>query len=905
LNLKNYKLISKEYIEDVASEAYLYEHKSGARLVWLKNDEKDCVFVAGFRTLPNNNKGLPHITEHTVLCGSENYRVKDPFNILDKGSIHTYLNAVTYGDKTVYPVASPNKQDFDTLVRVYLDAVFKPLIYENEGIFRQEGWNSDGKSYNGIVLNEMKGVFASPDRVLSRAVKKELLKGSGHEFYSGGIPEDITDISYEEFLRFHKEKYHPSNGLFMFYGDVDTQKYAELIDDYIGEAERREYKPSCPKVRGGRQMVETEAETSGENLLNVCYALPELASDYAGSIMLDILSEYICNNEQSPLKQALTERGICTRVEAYYDDSSNMPIFGIEGYGSEENDLDRFTECVDEVWQSLCDNGVDEYQWQSVINGLKFFFKAENFGYKPKGLFYLLMLQKSLLYGSDSFEPLKLNKLFEELKTIDIKELIARHFIGKGCFGILRNKKADKPIKSVCAANNQPLIDYQAQTDSPLEVAKLKLTDIALIDRRELWLESEKTENGLIVPVSHGDIIYLDVMFDTSAMATEDLSLLGVYEYMAAVFDPQLATDIGYYTGELSVYFTTLALKGGGFKPVLTFSVSCLRENIAKAIELLQRVAECRFDDNDRLKTLLDEQRQYILDSYISGGASKAYNSALAMVCEDYSYEYRIGGYPLYKLVNSDISAEELGEKLRGVYGSVIGSDNMQYTLSCENRDRAEVTRLIEGFRSSLPKGIKGNGQTNGIELNNRAIAFATSGEVVNNALACVYNEQSGVNRVVRQLITSQYLWDRIRLEGGAYGGGGSFLRGKCFYMYSYRDPEVNKSYEVFANLGDYLCNSSFTQEQVDRFIIGAVNTTDKPLKQGEYNALAVRRYYAGSTRELLDRRREEMLSAKPKDIREIGEKLNLAIKEGCSCSVGNGDKLKASGIFKEIVMID
>lgn len=902
----NFELVKKEYLDDIGAEGFIYRHRCGAKLVYLKNDDREMSYIVGFRTQPKNDKGTPHIIEHTVLCGSEKYRVKDPFNLLDKGSIHSYLNAMTYPDKTVYPVASTNKRDFETLVRVYTDAVFKPLIYENEGIFRQEGWSSDGKSYNGIVLNEMKGAYASPARKLSRAIKKALLGGTGCEFDSGGVPEDITKLSYEEFLQFHKDYYSPNRALFMFYGDVDIEHYMELIDcEYLKNAkdEAVEYKEADIKKYSCDDVYAQANIGSKESFLEAAYVLPQCAKDYSLSVLCDIIADYLSNLEQSPLKSALFERGICSKVEVYYDDCSAVPMLSIEAQGADKEALPAFKKAVNEVWASLAKNGLDPYMQQSVINSFKFFFKAEDFGYKPRGMFYLLMLQKSVLYGIDSFEPLYINEQFEAIDGTDISSFIRESFVDKGCFGIISDGNEKNAEAEALYANNESLIAYQAQQDTPEAVAAIKQTDISAIDKTEPEFKYDADESCVLVDAPKNEIVYLDILFDTTCLTEDELSLLGVYKFVTEVFDAELSTDLSYYTGDFSIYTTTIGVKGGKFKPMLAFSINVLRENVEKAIKLLERVINCSFDDKERLKSLIDEQKQYVTDAYIKNGASKAYTHALAMTEADYSFDYNVSGYPLYKLLTGDIELDMLAEKLRDILGSVIGSDNMYYVLTCGAKDREAIVKSIESFKDNLPKGLMGCNSYN--TLDNAGIAYAVTGDVSNNALSCKYTYKTGVNSVVRQIINSGYIWDKIRIEGGAYGGGCSMLRSRCFYMYSYRDPQINNSYEVFKAVGDYMANNNFNQNEVDRFIAGAINAIDRPLKIGEYNSLALRRHFMGTNMDIINKRRGELLSATASDIRKVGEYLCKSLEKVNICTVGNEKSIKNSGLFKEIVRID
>ena len=361
------RLIKKEYIEDIKSVGYIYEHNCGAKIVFIENKDENRVFSVTFRTLPANDKGLAHITEHSVLCGSENYRIKDPFNELDKGSIHTYLNAITYEDKTVYPIASTNEFDYENMMRVYLDGVFKPLIFEKEGIFRQEGWHYGENGYNGVVYNEMKGVFSSPDRVLKLAVQKELYKGTGYQFYSGGVPEEIIKLDYNEFLEFYREYYHPSNSVFYLYGNIYADKYIAIINSYIDNYEQKElywkneYELEEIKDIGVKNNTEKNSLMVGYNI--------STATQYSLSLAFEILSEVLIGCEGAVLKKPLLKLG--SKLGGGFDDSRYLSMFSVYLEGSSEDDVKNFREVINNTLKKTVEEGIDRKLIEGAIHRLK------------------------------------------------------------------------------------------------------------------------------------------------------------------------------------------------------------------------------------------------------------------------------------------------------------------------------------------------------------------------------------------------------------------------------------------------------------------------------------------------------------------------------------------------------
>ncbi len=890
-----FKLLRKEEIENIGT-GYVYKHNSGCRLIYIENDDNDRVFTIGFNTLPDNDKGIPHIVEHCVLCGSENYKVKDPFNILDKGSIHTYLNAMTYRDKTVYPVGSTNEEDFKTLMNVYCDAVFKPLMYKDEGIFRQEGWNSDGKEYNGIVLNEMKGVYSDPAVVLSEIINKEMFKGCGYSNDAGGNPDYITDLSYEEFLNFHREHYHPSNAVIYLYGNIDINEYLNILDSkYLSEFEYRERKKQDNVKVNDKFEIEIKYNTTGKNILTAVYNTGDTC-DVAKCTMLGILSTLWCYTEGGNIKEALLNAGLGDKVSCGFDDSGLSSVMEITVENSDEKDIDKFKSVLNSAFKDIAENGVDEYKLKGVINSIKFFFKEEDFGYKPKGLFYGLLIVNNFLKGRENFEPARINKIFKDIENIDIKALARDYFVDKGCFGILiADKNAVKNSKPVTEKNNEPLLDYQSKEDSPEEVKKLMSTKVSDISKTGFKVKYEEDRGNIYVPLDSSDIVYTDIYFDVSDR--DNAKAISAYKAVADIYSEKLSNDIDYYTGGFNIEVSTL--KGEkGYRPVLLFRIKCLRENIEKSLELFKEVISQSFDDSDRILRLISEARQNIRTAYIESGNLKAVNEALAQVSSADFWENRARGTEYYSYLSSDI--EGVKNDINSIR-SIFRKGNAFYAFACGESERERISGLIENVISSLDEG----GSKNIIESRAFDISrgIVIDSNVNFNAIAFEMDCSNGISRVAQQIISREYLWDKIRLEGGAYGGGCVFGK-KHSYMYSYRDPNLENTFNVFRKAGEYLAESKYSQQDIDRFIIGTINEIDRPVKKHTLTRIAMRKYFMGEDKELPVKRREQILSAKPCDIVNFGNELMKADMKGI-CSVGQEKDIKNCLFFKELYTID
>ncbi len=891
-----FEKIRSEKIENLG-EAHVYAHSTGLKLVYIENKDRDRVFAIGFNTLPDNDKGIPHIVEHCVLCGSENYRVKDPFNILDKGSIHTYLNALTYGDKTVYPIASTNEADFKTLMRVYLDAVFRPLMYKNEGIFRQEGWHSDSKEYNGIVLNEMKGAYSSPDAVLSSALYSEMFKGSGYGFDSGGRPEAITKLSYEEFLDFHRKHYHPSNAVIYLYGDIDINSYIDIIDGefLLGYDKGECFRPALPESHS-EGTVKISKNTGGKNILSALFDTG--ASDnYALCTLMSILSSLWCYTEGGNIKKALIDAGLGDKTECIFDDSNMFSAMEISVQNSDQNDVEKFRETLNGVFEEMAENGVDEHKLRGVINSLKFYFKEEDFGYKPKGLFYGMMILDNFLKGREGFDNVRIDKLFEEIEKIDIKEVVRKYFLNKGLYGILltdgeERTNTDKPKTD----HSDILAGYQNMPDDPEDVEKLSSTRVSDISKKGEKIPYEKGEGNVFVPLENGDIMYMDIYFDVSDIG--ERAAISAYRAIADIYDEGIANDVDYYLGGLGMEITTLR-RGSSFMPVIAFKLKFLKENIKKAEEIFKRLMALSFESADRLERLIAQTRQELRLSYTENGNIKAVTEAMAGVNGLGRWSADAKGIAFFEYLSRPV--EEIKDGIMSVRRA-LRRKNAFFAAAGAREDKELLIKTAENALSCLDEG--GELKLTAIcKPENKFTGITTKSSVYFNACAFPLEDRGGTARVAQQIIAREYIWDNIRLKGGAYGGG-CVLGRTSGYMYSYRDPELERTFEVFKNAGKYLCETKYSQSDIDRFIIGTVNDIDRPEKKQRLTGIAMKKAFLGESEEKTLKRREDILSATPKAIKKYGEMLMSAPIEGI-CSVGTEEKIKSCASFKELHKID
>ena len=874
-----FKLNFSEYIEDINSTAYLYEHSSGGKLIFIENNDEERVFSIAFETLPCDSKGTAHIVEHSVLCGSEHYKLKDPFNILDKGSIHTYLNAMTYSDRTIYPVASTNEKDLKAMMRVYCDAVFDPLMYKNKGIFLQEGWHSDGSKLNGVVLNEMKGVYSDSQVVLDEAVASQVYRNTPYRYDSGGDPDHITELTYEEFLDFHSKNYHPSNAVMYLYGKLDINEYLDILDkEFLYKYEYCERSFDRNIKAKDSSDVKVRCKSPSGNIMTVLFDTGTV-SEFSKCLMLDILCDFLFNSEGAFIKEKLRPLG--KRISADFNDSSYLTNLSVTVEGAEGTDLNRFKKTLNNAFKNV---EIDEYKLKGIINSYKFYFKEEDFGYKPKGLFYCTLLMRGFMYGNYSFEPIRINKLFKAVESIDIKELIRRYFIDKGTYGILIDTDVKKKIADVPPANNSELIKYQAQKDADSEIAKINVSKVNEISKEPFDFKYEADKN-IYVNCENSDVIYIDLLFDTSMLKKAELPALGVLQAIADIYDKSYSNDIDYYMGGFDLVSRTVTGKNG-YKPYLQIKLKALRENIFNALDILQKIISIDYSDVSRVNELIQEHRQSLKNRYITSGQIRAYTRALSSLFKEYAYMESAVGFDLYRYI-SDTPCEKICVDINNISKKVF-TNSAIYALTSNEKDRSAVgsymDKIIEGLQN-------GKNEKADIALNSQ-MSISADTNVNFNAIAFPIEYDSGIYRVVQQIVTREYIWDKVRLEGGAYGGACRFTDNNKCYMYSYRDPQLANTYDIFEKTGQYLQNKK-TQKEIDRFILGAINEADMPVKKNMLNSMAIRRHILGITYEKLATRREELLSAKPSDIIKAGQEIEKAVKNKAICTVGRKDDIK------------
>ena len=957
--LEAYELIEKREIEDIHSLSYVLRHKkSGAKIALLSNEDKNKVFYIGFRTPPKDSTGVAHILEHSVLCGSKKFPLKDPFIELAKGSLNTFLNAMTYPDKTIYPVASCNDKDFQNLMHVYLDAVFYPNIYKEDKIFRQEGWHyemenvEDDLKINGVVYNEMKGVYSSPDDVVERKIMDSLFPNHTYGIESGGDPDVIPSLSYEEFLDFHRKYYHPCNSYIYLYGDMDMAEKLDFIDkEYLSSFEQIEVDSVIPKAPVFDKMQEVTSEysvMSEEEMKDAAYLSFAVNVAERGNkehyMAFPILDYAICSSQGAPIKKALIEKGIGDDVYSTLEMGISQPYFAIIAKNTSEDKKEVFLNTIRDVVKDLVENGIDKKALLAGLNVFEFQYREADFGSYPKGLAYGLDMLDSWLYDD--------KKVFDFIEANDIYKKL-REEIDNGYFekllkeSILENTNASMIIVSPKLNMNEEkeealakkleeyknslskealenivfetkaLKEYQ-EKEEPKEV----LETIPLLKREDIGKETLKLKNELkktkgadilMHDIETNGIAYMRFMFDISDVAEDKLIYVGLMKNLIGLMDTknytygELYNEIHIRTGGIGVltnFFPNYERKED-YKLTLDVKSKVLFGKLQPAYEIMEEmILRTNFRDKKRLKELLLEMKAKTQSSFVSAGHSLAAGRALSYVSVANKISEQLKGLEQYRFL------EELIEKFDERIDDVIWTmEELCRQIFVKERLLVDYTGTMEGYQEVenicqmlydvLPSKKEGKGTLISPNCEVLNEAFKTSGQVQFVCRAGNFAKKglvyTGALKVLRVMMGYDYLWNNVRVKGGAYGCMCSFMRNGDSFFVSYRDPNLKKTVEIYENISEYLRNYEADERTITQYIIGTVSDLDSPLTPSAYGAYSLNAYLSKVTEDMLQKDRDEVLNVTEEDIRKLADYVDAIMEDNCICVVGTGSKIKES----------
>lgn len=964
-DLAEYEILDEHRIEDVQSDGFILRHKkSGARIAILSNNDDNKVFYIGFRTPPEDETGVPHIIEHTTLCGSKKFPVKDPFIELAKGSLNTFLNAMTYPDKTVYPVASCNDQDFKNLMDVYLDAVFNSNITKYEEIFKQEGWHyeltgkDDELKINGVVYNEMKGAYSSPDEVLSSQIYRSLFPDNTYSKDSGGNPEYIPKLTYEAYLDFYHKYYHPSNSYIYLYGDMDVVERLEWLDkEYLSLYDYKKVNSEINKQPAFDEIKNVEAEysiTMDDSQENKTYlSYNRVVGDSLDEMLyqaFDVLDYALVSSPGAPVKQALIDAGIGDDVYGSYDAGILQPVFSFVAKNANASQADEFESIIENTLKEVVKTGINKEALLAGINSSEFKFREADFGQFPKGLLFGLNCLDSWLF--DDMKPFihlecldTFAKLRRAVDTDYFEKLIQEYLLDnthgssvtvkpKRGLGNEREGALAKELSDYKASLSDEEIDklieetehlkkYQEEPSSDEDLRKLPMLTRADMKKNAMPFSNIEDELLDVKVVRHdiesNGIDYISFLFDAGDFAQSELGYLGFFTNALGLVSTEkysytdLANATNIYTGGISTGTASHPDIKDRNNFVFKFEVKLkvLEKNLDKALELMeQMLLASDFTDTKRLGEIVAQIKARLQANLSSSGHLVAAMRSMSSFSRYALYQDELKGIAFYRSIcriEKDLSEspESVSDKLAGIAKKLFARNRMliSFTGNSEAYGNAKLSleKVIAGFNKMSAIGNQAE-----VHFNIAKEAFIDASQIQYVAktgdFICEGYEYTGALRLLRIILSYDYLWINVRVKGGAYGCMNTFLRSGESYFVSYRDPNLSDTLDVYDRIPEYIKSFSPDERDMTKYIIGTFSALDTPMNPEAKGSRSMSAYLEGITYEQIQKERNEILNAQPEDIRRLADLVEAVLKKDSICVIGNENMIKESaGLFENV----
>ena len=961
--LDAYRVVEHKMIEEMQSEGIVLEHKkTKARLFLVSNDDENKVFCIGFRTPPDNDCGLPHILEHSVLCGSDKFPLKDPFVELVKGSLNTFLNAMTYPDKTVYPVASCNDKDFHNLMDVYMDAVLHPNIYKEEKIFRQEGWHYELESkdapliYNGVVYNEMKGAYSSPESILDSVTQKTLFPDTCYGKDSGGDPVHIPELSYEKFLDFHRTYYHPSNSYIYLYGDMDmAEKLTCLDEEYLSHYEERPVDSRIREQKAFAEPVEREFSysiTEGESEEDATYlSVNTVVGDDLDPklyVAFQILEYTLLDAPGAPLKQALIDAGIGKDVMGGYESGILQPYFSIIAKDANKEQKGEFLAIVKGTLRKLADQGINRKSLLAGMNYFEFKYREADYGSAPKGLMYGLQCLDSWLYDGDPMTHLCYQETFDflkkEVENGYFEQLIRDYLLDNPFEAVivvapeknLTAKEDEKLAKKLAAYKaslseeeleklvtaTRELKEYQDTPSTPEILAKIPLLKREDIEKKaETFFWKEKEEGGIKV-LHHNfftsGIGYLKVLFNTEVLPQEDLPYAGLLKSILGSISTEhysysdLTSEIHLNSGGVDFSVTSYPdlADPERFTGAFVASIRVLYDKLDFGFTILEEILNHSvFTDEKRLGEVIQETRSRAKMKLENAGHSTAVSRATSYFSATAYYNELTGGtayYHFLEQLEKDYANKkgEIMARLQEVSRKLFTRANMLVNYTADDKGYEQLPQNLKLLADKLPQG-SGEKHAFTHPVKNVNEGLKTSAQVDYVARCGNFRdglEYTGALKILQIILSYDYLWLNIRVKGGAYGCMSGFGRSGEGYLVSYRDPNLKETNDIYEGIPAYLEAFDPDERDMTKYVIGTISNLDAPLTPSVKGSRGLSAYLSGVTEEMMQTERDQILGAAKEDIRALAAQVRAVLATGSFCVVGNEEKIEANrGMFGEV----
>lgn len=957
-----FRLNRIERIEEINGTAYEMKHeKSGARLIYIDSPDSNKVFNIAFRTTPQDSTGVAHIMEHSVLCGSRKFPLKEPFVELVKGSLNTFLNAMTYPDKTMYPVASKNDKDFHNLMDVYLDAVFYPRAANDPEILMQEGWHyelenvDDELTYKGVVFNEMKGVYSSPDSILERELMHELFPDTTYGVDSGGNPDVIPELTYEGFQEFYRTHYHPSNSYIFLYGTMDIEEQLRFInDEYLSHFDAIEVDTEVtlqPPFNEGKIVTYPYSIGSDESVDNrtlhaLAYVLPAVTPEQ--SLAFEVLTHALLTSPAAPLKQVLVKAGIGSDVSGYYLDSIRQPMWAVHASGSNMDKQMELQSIVEATLTMLCEEGIDKELLEASLNSIEFALRENDFGGRPIGLAYVIRMMDNWLYGND---PLELLHYEEGLKNIR-KGLHGTYFEDLIRHSILENnhkalvsmypecglqEKKDRDVKeqlaNIKASMSQDELEAIVEQTKRLKIRQetpdseealasiplLELSDlnpyIEEVERRESTIGATKVH---FVPTFTKGINYVAYYFHLDGLTEEELFYADILSDIIGRIDTtrpyaDVAKDINLNLGGLSSDITAIAKDGkrDEFTPLMIVRSKALHAKLPDLCRIVNDVIhDADYSDVNRLTELVQESKAIWDNEAFRRGNTIVSQRVMAQVSKVGKFRDagNLGYYQkISELATNPAALPLLPDKLSDVARKIFRANNVEIMFVGEDGELPVFTELMtpllsEWSTESLPRNVLqltnifGN---DGIATAGKVQYVAQGGNFIDHGFKHV-----GPMSVLETILRYEYLWIRIRVQGGAYGAFANFFDDGNMIFCSYRDPNLVETYNVYKELPEYLRSFTLSDREMRKYIIGTMSGLDLPMTPALRGPRAMGIYFSGANIADKVEFRKQVIGCKPEDIVALADVVESVLKDNHICSMGNETKIKESNLFDNILSL-
>lgn len=964
-DLAEYEILDEHRVEDVQSDGFILRHKkSGARIAILSNNDDNKVFYIGFRTPPEDETGVPHIIEHTTLCGSKKFPVKDPFIELAKGSLNTFLNAMTYPDKTVYPVASCNDQDFKNLMDVYLDAVFNPNITKYEEIFKQEGWHyeltgrDDELKINGVVYNEMKGAYSSPDEVLSSQIYRSLFPDNTYSKDSGGNPEYIPKLTYEAYLDFYHKYYHPSNSYIYLYGDMDVVERLEWLDkEYLSQYEYKKVnseinkQPAFDEIKNVEAQYSITMDDSQENKTYLSYN--RVVGDTLDEMLyqaFDVLDYALVSSPGAPVKQALIDAGIGDDVYGSYDAGILQPVFSFVAKNANASQADEFESIIENTLKEVVKTGINKEALLAGINSSEFKFREADFGQFPKGLLFGLNCLDSWLF--DDMKPfihLECLDTFARLrKAVDtdyFEKLIQEYLLDnthgssvtvkpKRGLGNEREEALAKELSDYKASlsdeeinklieDTEHLKKYQEEPSSDEDLRKLPMLTRADMKKNAMPFSNIEDELLDVKVVRHdiesNGIDYISFLFDAGDFEQSELGYLGFFTNALGLVSTEkysytdLANATNIYTGGISTGTASHPDIKDRNNFVFKFEVKLkvLEKNLGKALELMeQMLLASDFTDTKRLGEIVAQIKARLQANLSSSGHLVAAMRSMSSFSRYALYQDELKGIAFYRSIcriekELSESPKNVSDKLAAIAKKLFARNRMLISFTGNNEAygnaKPSLEKVIAGFNKMSAVGNQAE-----VHFNTAKEAFIDASQIQYVAktgdFICEGYEYTGALRLLRIILSYDYLWINVRVKGGAYGCMNTFLRSGESYFVSYRDPNLSDTLDVYDRIPEYIKSFSPDERDMTKYIIGTFSALDTPMNPEAKGSRSLSAYLEGITYEQIQKERNEILNAQPEDIRRLADLVKAVLKKDSICVIGNENMIKESaGLFENV----